>query len=440
MRSLKKGLMQTTDANTGFVMAIVLFAIIMGVVVYVVNDNQLSVAATHAVKVSEAAEKYISDNSDLISSQSSPTTPFNFTADTLVSQGYLPANFTPTNNFSQAYRVMVLEPQDRKFHTLIVTTGGKTLTLGQAVKIGAKIGATGGYVQSGIAKGTQGGWSDSLSQYAFNPGDGHVAVAQFFSYGVASNDFLYRKQVAGHPELNTMSTDLSMGGNSINSAGNVAASGTVSGTNLSASSNVSTVNMSASGTITSNVVNSNVVSANTIVGNNVTANNQLSAGTTVTSGETYTGGWFRTRGDSGWYSEKWGGGIYQSDPDWVRVYNGKSFFTSGELHGGTLTTDGRATIGEFIQINGVAAENTGCSPNGLVGRDGSGAILSCTDGAWKKSGGGKPGYYCRYTSMSKGKSDDYVGYTPRTDRKCGVISPGMAPQGECSCMKIMLDY
>ncbi|WP_313397399.1 shufflon system plasmid conjugative transfer pilus tip adhesin PilV [Acinetobacter variabilis] len=435
MRSLKKGLMQTTDANIGFVIAIVLFSVVIGIVVYIVNDNQYSVAATHAVKISEAAEKYISDNSDVISAQASPTTPFNFTATTLVSQGYLPSSFSPSNNFSQSYRVMVLEPQDKKFHTLIVTTGGKTLSLGQAVKIGAKIGAIGGYVQSGVAKGTQGGWSDALSPYRFNPGDGHIAIAQFFSYGVASNDFLYRKKVTGHPELNTMSTDLSMGGNSINSANNVAASGTVSGTNLTASSNVSSVNMSASGTITSNVV-----SANTIVGNNITANNQLSAGTTVTSGETYTGGWFRTRGDSGWYSEKWGGGIYQSDPDWVRVFNGKSFFSSGEIRGGTLSSQGRTTIGEFVQINGVAAENTGCSPNGLVGRDGSGAILSCTNNVWKKSGGGKPGYYCRRTSFNKGRSDDYVGYTPRADDNCPVIQPGDAPQGYCSCIKVMLDY
>lgn len=435
MRQLKKGLMQTADANVGLTVGLVLIGIILGLVIWVVNDNQYSVAATHAVKVSEAAEKYISDNSDVIASQATPTTPFNFTADTLKTQGYLPASFSATNNFSQGYRIMVLEPQTQKFHTLIVTTGGKTLSLGQAVKIGSKIGAVGGYVQSGVAKGTQGAWSDSLSPYGFNPGDGHVAIAQFFSYGVASNDFLYRKQVAGHPELNTMSTDLSMGGNSINSASNVSASGTVSGANLTASSTVRSVNMNASGTITSNVV-----SANTIVGNNITANNQLNAGTTVTTGETYTGGWFRTRGDTGWYSEKWGGGLYMSDSTWVRVFNGKSFYSSGEIRGNSLSSEGRTTIGEFVQINGVAAENTGCSPNGLVGRDGSGAILSCTNGAWKKSGGGQPGYYCRRTSFDKGRSDDYVGYTPRTDDNCPVISPGQAPQGYCSCIKVMLDY
>jgi hypothetical protein len=38
-----------------------------------------------------------------------------------------------------------------------------------------------------------------------------------------------------------------------------------------------------------------------------------------------------------------------------------------------------------VQIDGVATENTVCSPNGLVGRDGIGAILSCQSGLWKKS-------------------------------------------------------
>lgn len=354
MRNFKKGVMQITDANIGLVFGIVMLGVILGIVTWIVSDNQYSIAATHAIKVSDAAEKYIADNSDTISTQATPTSPYTFTASTLVTQGYLPSNFSATNNFSQGYRIMVLEPADKKFHTLIVTTGGNNLTIGQAVKIGVRIGAIGGYVQSGVAKGSQGGWSDSLSSYGFNPGDGHVALAQFFSYGVSTNDFLYRKQVAGHPELNTMSTDLNMGGNSVNAANNVSASGTVSATNVTATANV-------------------------------TATGTVAAGTTRTTGETYTGGWFRTTGDSGWFSEKWGGGLYMTDSTWVRVYNGKSFYSSGEIRGNRLTSEGRATVGEYLQLNGVAAAGNGCSPNGLVGRTSAGAILSCKDGIWQGS-------------------------------------------------------
>ncbi|MCV6415710.1 shufflon system plasmid conjugative transfer pilus tip adhesin PilV, partial [Pseudomonas aeruginosa] len=71
---------------------------------------------------------------------------------------------------------------------------------------------------------------------------------------------------------------------------------------------------------------------------------------------------------------------------WVRSWMNKSVYTGGELRGGKLTSEGRTTVGEYLQINGLAAENAGCSPNGLVGRDNSGPLF-CTDGLWKRPSG-----------------------------------------------------
>ncbi|WP_288404501.1 shufflon system plasmid conjugative transfer pilus tip adhesin PilV [uncultured Pseudomonas sp.] len=102
------------------------------------------------------------------------------------------------------------------------------------------------------------------------------------------------------------------------------------------------------------------------------------------SGETYTTGWFRTRGDTGWYSEKWGGGWHMTDSDWVRTYAGKNVYTSGQMRGNSLFSDGRTYVGEYIQLIGSANENWGCSPNGLVSRDGAGALLSCESGLWRR--------------------------------------------------------
>lgn len=65
---------------------------------------------------------------------------------------------------------------------------------------------------------------------------------------------------------------------------------------------------------------------------------------------------------------------------------------------------------------------------------------NCQSGVWISPGKGRSGYYCRRTSFDKGRSDDYVGYTPRTDDNCPVINPGQTPNGYCSCMKIILDY
>ena len=42
--------------------------------------------------------------------------------------------------------------------------------------------------------------------------------------------------------------------------------------------------------------------------------------------------WFRSTGNTGWYSNDYGGGIWMTDSTFVRVYNNKSFLVDGNLH------------------------------------------------------------------------------------------------------------
>lgn len=42
-------------------------------------------------------------------------------------------------------------------------------------------------------------------------------------------------------------------------------------------------------------------------------------------------GWLRTVGSTGWYNETYGGGMYMVDSTYVRVYNNKSFYVSGNI-------------------------------------------------------------------------------------------------------------
>ena len=42
-----------------------------------------------------------------------------------------------------------------------------------------------------------------------------------------------------------------------------------------------------------------------------------------------TDGWFRSKGNAGWYNADYAGGIYMTDPTWVRTYNGTSFYCDG---------------------------------------------------------------------------------------------------------------
>lgn len=65
--------------------------------------------------------------------------------------------------------------------------------------------------------------------------------------------------------------------------------------------------------------------------------------------------------------------------------NGVNGTFSGQVKGGTVRADGRLYTGEYLQLERTAVAGASCSPNGLVGRDNTGAILSCQSGTWKSS-------------------------------------------------------
>jgi hypothetical protein len=78
----------------------------------------------------------------------------------------------------------------------------------------------------------------------------------------------------------------------------------------------------------------------------------ITGGTLSTGGAVYASNWFRSYGVSGWYNETYGGGIYMDDSTWVNVYNGKSFYVPGELDvdgvsymGGTIYAADSISIG-----------------------------------------------------------------------------------------------
>lgn len=48
------------------------------------------------------------------------------------------------------------------------------------------------------------------------------------------------------------------------------------------------------------------------------------------------GGWIRTYGNTGWYSQTYGGGWYMEDNSWIRAYNNKNILTNGEIRSGSV--------------------------------------------------------------------------------------------------------
>lgn len=61
---------------------------------------------------------------------------------------------------------------------------------------------------------------------------------------------------------------------------------------------------------------------------NVRVSSSSSTGTSPTFSTAYTSNWFRSNGQTGWYSQTYGGGIYMTDSSYVRVYGSKRFYAA----------------------------------------------------------------------------------------------------------------
>ncbi|MHC5208979.1 shufflon system plasmid conjugative transfer pilus tip adhesin PilV [Pseudomonas chlororaphis] len=345
-------------------------------------------AADHATLIAGAASKYLKDNYAAVVSSAGPTTPALISVAMLKSTNYLPAGVSDKNAFGQDYNVVVIEPVPNQLQALVVTTGGQTISELDGRRIAQYMGAKGGFISTidpSVATGSFGGWQMALSPFAVSPGGGHVATALFLEDGALVNDYLYRNAVPGHPELNRMNTAINMAGNNLNNAG---------------------------------TVNAGTVAATAVTTNTMTASGNISAANATIAGETTTGGWFRTTGDSGWYNQKWNGGWYMSDPAWVRSYGDKGVYTGGEMRGGKLTSTGRTEVGEYVKLNAVVNEGDYCEADGLVSRHASG-LLICQGNRWARSKNtrnfaistGQIKFECTYGGFDMSMTDyDYVRY------------------------------
>lgn len=68
----------------------------------------------------------------------------------------------------------------------------------------------------------------------------------------------------------------------------------------------------------------------------------------------YTSNWFRSNGNTGWYSQTHGGGWYMTDSTWIRTFGSKSVYqNTGQIRtDGYLVTNGGITVGATSPNNG----------------------------------------------------------------------------------------
>ncbi|MCL1586483.1 shufflon system plasmid conjugative transfer pilus tip adhesin PilV, partial [Xanthomonas nasturtii] len=347
--------------------------------------------------------------------------------------------FNVTGPQGHTFTVRWLEPTAGRLQGLVVLQGGDALPGMSLLQVAGQAGGGAGYVDPinpNQGKGPQGTWTENLAAWGGSPGVGKPLYALFYDAEAetGANDYLNRTAVAGKPELNRMSTAIDMANNNVDNGGRISAADMNSSGGIQANQiaigkapfgaapypyetiqlnngynmrmaiggREHTVLQSDGNLITHGTVaaDGDVQAGNARFAGNVTAN------ANVFGSEVYAVGWFRTRGNGGWYSEAFGGGWHMTDPTWIRAYNGKSVYTSGEVRAGRLSSEGeavigsRATVGEFLQINGRANQGGTCSPNGLVGADNAGPLF-CTNGTWMRPGGPTTGGYV-YRGSSTG--------------------------------------
>lgn len=75
--------------------------------------------------------------------------------------------------------------------------------------------------------------------------------------------------------------------------------------------------------------------------------------------------WFRSTGNSGWYHQNYGGGIYMQDSTYVRVYGGKRFYVENTENTNFSTNTAISTAGGIYAKNNITS-NANIIANGTV--------------------------------------------------------------------------
>src|SRR5471030_532538 len=321
------------------------------------------VTASQASRFRAAVKNYVGRYYDTLLASAGTTNPVLITTTMLKNTGLIEPGFSETTSDGQVLSAAVVRNATNtdQLQALVISQGGGALPFKALRNISVDIEGLGGYVwKNANITGAMESWSVPMITFSISTTDGHIAaLIPADELGVArqESDRLYRFSVTGKPDLNRMHTDIDMGTNNLNNANSV------NGQNGNFSANVNATN-------------------NVSAGQNVTAGGGITANGDIRS----NGGSLITRNNQGWYNETHGGGFYMSDNDWVRAFNNKNIYTGGQVRGGSVRADGRLSTGETLQLDQVNNVGWGCSPNGLVSRDASGAVLSCQLGVWTASG------------------------------------------------------
>ncbi|EEP9257303.1 shufflon system plasmid conjugative transfer pilus tip adhesin PilV [Salmonella enterica] len=361
------------------------------------------------------------------------------TSNTLINEGLLPSTFSGMNAQKSSYKILLkrdgISP-NYVVNGLITTTlpwseGAKIRydLLGKAM---LSAGVDSGMTKSAtVASGYEGQWSEKSSDFS------NITSEGLLSYRTGFNSAMYSVYLRRDGTL-PMTGDLNMGGNDINNAKNITASGSGDfGGELRAVGNITSgkqfighngggdtfyiggdandyeFRLGTNKPLTlwrneglSNEQRLQVWGRQSNIGDLFVRGDKNSQGDITASGNITAGNWLVAHngyGDSilfgGDAADDYEIAMVKDKPLSIHMVSNRSDLTalkitgntsaigkieaSGNIKGNTLESIGRTTVGEFVQVNGVAIAGASCSPNGLQGRSKEGSILSCVNGTWE---------------------------------------------------------
>ncbi|CHU04649.1 prepilin-type N-cleavage/methylation domain-containing protein [Salmonella enterica subsp. enterica serovar Typhi] len=374
------------------------------------QENVMAKAVGKQMKqIGEAVNGYINIRYDKLStltsssSQSSDPGPrtcngsgCEITYQTLINEGLLPTAYTGINVKKSPYKILLKRDGTAPNYVIngLITTstawieGGKTRydLLGNAMQTaGIDSGMT---KTTSIASGYSGQWTETSANFNNITSTGQLA------FRVGFNSALYSVYLRRDGTL-PMTGDLNLDGHNINNIANINATGNITTTSdLQARNIKATGKVDADGDISSGrylIAKSKDEDASIKIGGDGTGNHNF-----MFESQKRTSVVFFPSVNSALLTYKFRGNINILSPsgDSVGVkLNGTTgnITASGNIEaaqnvkGATLESTGRATVGEFVQLNGQAEVGKVCQSNGLQGRTAKGKILSCVNGVWTGS-------------------------------------------------------
>lgn len=154
--------------------------------------------------------------------------------DSLQREGFLPPSYVDKNSFGQKHALLIKQvtPPDGNAHleAIVTTFDGQAIPDHQLGRVAGHVGASGGYVGGvdmssvnssdiGMIVGNFGGWRSAISDWSGGGVDiapGSVQTTLTFENGNLLMDYLYRSEVPGVPDANTMNTNINMNSHKIN--------------------------------------------------------------------------------------------------------------------------------------------------------------------------------------------------------------------------------